>query len=133
MPSLSGKATVQGALTLCKFVEKTLDTAYDSGLAWRRIKRFLGQRDERIGMKTRRKPLQAHRRHLPVAVAARASQQIDLTCQTLDKRLTKFGKKGRIFARSSGESRVQSSSFIGHSATLSRKSVKLALKRPLTW
>jgi hypothetical protein len=54
------------------------------------------QRDQTGCMKRRGKTFQALRSHLPVAIAPRAAQQIDLPTRTFDKSRAQFAKQRRV-------------------------------------
>jgi hypothetical protein len=78
-------------------VQKSLEPADDAGLSRRAVERFLGEGDQRFGMKARGQPLEPHRGDLPIAVAARPTQQIDLPGKAFAESVAQFGKQLRIF------------------------------------
>lgn len=87
--------------------EIVLQTPHDHRVTRRGIERKFGKVCQGFGMEAGRQPLEAHCGHLPVAIAARAAQQIDLTRQAVDERTAQFRQQLRIIAGSSRQSRVQ--------------------------
>ena len=116
-----------------EIVQKGLQAADDAGLARSAVERFFGQQDQLFGVKAGGQAFEPHRRDLPVAVAARAPQQIDLPRQTLDKSEPQLGKQRRILARSGGESGVEGSSFIDHAERLIAIRLNRGLSDSGTW
>jgi len=82
--------------------EIALQAAQDYRVTRRAVERQFGQVCQGFGMKACRQSLEPHRRHLPVAVATRAAEQIDLARETVDKCPAQFSHQLRIVAGSSG-------------------------------
>lgn len=101
-----------------KTVDEALDPAHHAGFSGGGIKRFLGQRDQRIGVKTGGQPLQPQRGHLPVAIAARSPQQIGLAQDAGDKCLAQLDKYLQIRTCRGSDSRIESACFVSHGTTL---------------
>ena len=118
MPGSDAKIWARGGSGLRECIDELLQAAHDSGIAWRGLKRFLGEIAERFGVKTCRKPLQPQGRELPIAIAARAPEQIDLTRDAFKEGPAQLGKQLRIVARRRCECRVQSSGFVGHAGAI---------------
>ena len=101
-----------------KLVKKALQTPHDGGLSRGGFQRFLGQNDQRFGMKAGGKPLEAHGRDLPVAVAARTAQQVDLPRQAFREGRTQLREQLGIVARGGGQRGIKGTCFIRHPALL---------------
>ena len=67
-------------------------------------------------MEARAEALEAQRRDFPVAVAARAAQQVDLLRQALDEGRAQLCEQRRVLARRGRQGRVEISGFVGHPA-----------------
>lgn len=74
-------------------VQKCLQAPHDSRFARSRLKRLIGQNDQLVGMKACSQPFETQSRHLPVAIAARPAQQINLPGKAFGKCLPQFGKQ----------------------------------------
>ena len=92
VPSGAANRLGNSSLSCCKFVKKLADPAQDQRVARRTFKRFFGQPDQLLGVESCRNALEPHRAHLPIPVAARTLQQIDLTFDAFDKGLTQLKK-----------------------------------------
>lgn len=71
--------------------------------------------------------LQPHRRHVPVAIAARTAQQIDLPLGTFDECGPQFAHQIGIVPGGSGEVCVEGGTFVGHATGLRVKSLRRGL------
>ena len=91
------------------FDEIMLQAAHDHRIAWCSVERQFCKVCQRFVMKAGRQPLEPHRCHLPVAIAARPAQQIDLPRETIDERPAQFRQQLRIITGCRRQSRVQSS------------------------
>ena len=89
--------------------EIVLEAAHDHRIARRGIERQFGKVGQRFGMKAGRQSLEPHCRHLPIAVAARTAEQIDLAREAFNKSAAQFRQQLRIIAGSRRQSRVKSS------------------------
>jgi len=69
-------------------------------------------------MEARRQPLEAHRRDVPVAVAARAIEQVDVVFEALDKGPAQLRQQLGIVSGRSRERRVEGTDFVSHAAGL---------------
>lgn len=75
--------------------------AQNRRIAGHRLQRLFGKGDQRTGIEAGRQPLEPHRRNLPIAIAARPPQQVDLARKAVDKGLPQFKKQRCIIARCS--------------------------------
>ena len=78
------------------------------------VERFLCQLDEVEGVEARSEPFQAQRRHLPVAVAPGAADQIHLLGEAFDEGHAQLLAQGQILARRSGQGRVEITCLMHH-------------------
>ena len=101
--------------------EIVLQTAHDHRVPRRSVERQFGKVCQGFGMEAGGQPLEPHRGHLPVAIATRAAQQIDLARETVDECTAQFRQQLRIIPGGSRQSRVQSTRFISHSGGLTEE------------
>ena len=90
------------------------DFPHTGRFARRRFDRVLRGVKQFFGVETRRQPLKAHGRDVPVAVASRPSQQIQLLVRAFNKRCSQLVHQRRIIAGCRGQSRIEGSAFIRH-------------------
>lgn len=79
-------------------IKRRRDVSQHSRLSWCALQRFVGERDQFLGMECRGEAFQAQRCHFPVPVAARAAQQIKLPARSFDKRGPQLAEQLRIVA-----------------------------------
>jgi hypothetical protein len=80
------------------------------------VKGRLGGLKQVLGMEAGRKPLQPHRRHVPVAIAAGAPEQIELAGRTFEESGPQFAAQDGISARRSGKGRIKGTVVERHAA-----------------
>lgn len=94
--------------------QKCLNLADHGGFTGRGIDCFIRQHNQVAGMKARRQPFQAHGCNIPIGIAARPFQQVDLARQTVNKCTAQLRQQSGIFACSSRQSGIKSAVFIQH-------------------
>lgn len=96
-------------------------------VAGHRFERRFGKREQAVGMEAGGKTLQPHRGHLPIAVASRPAQKVDLPLRTLDECCAQLADQLRVMPGSSGEICVERTTFVGHPGTLEAKALRRGL------
>jgi len=117
-------ADIRGGSPQRKFVEKGLQLAQNHRIARRAVQRLLRHRNQRPDLKTGRQPFEAHRGHFPIAVTARAAQQINLPGKTFMKAGAQFTHQHRIIASGGGKGCVKSACFISHDDYITHQKLK---------
>ncbi len=88
---------------LVELLQKIVETAQRDRIARCRVDGGLPQRDQLFCMEARREALDPLRGNQPVAIAARAAQEIDLLGKAFAKGATQLAEQRGIVTRSSGE------------------------------
>ena len=101
-----------------------LDIADRGWFARRTVERMFGRKKQIFGVKARREAFQPHRRDIPVAITARAFQQIKLFDRAVVKSQPQFTQQVRIISCSCCQGGVKGSGFIDHAEVRSCNGVK---------
>ena len=88
-------------------------------LSGRAGERFLGERDQVLGMERRGQALQTQRGHFPIAVAACAAKQAELATRAFDERGAQLAKKLRIIAGCHSEMGIDCVTEVSHTQQIS--------------
>lgn len=99
---------------IAKIAHRQIELAQDNRIAGGAFQRNVGKIGDALNAEAGGEALESERGEMPVGVAPRASQQVDLARGAFDKRPAQFGNKGRIAANCGGQRRVQCSGFISH-------------------
>jgi len=94
--------------------KERLEPAQRHRIAGRGLQGLVRQFDQLIGMEARRQPFQPHRRDLPVAIATRTVEQVDLAIYTFDERQPQFLKKRKVIASGGSERCIEITGKISH-------------------
>ena len=107
-----------------QFIMEGLEPSQHTRLARCPVERFLCQIKQCARVKACRKPFQAKRGNLPVAVAAGTAQQINIAPDAFRKEGAQFCPENRIVSGCGGQCFVEGSCFVGHACRSSAKRVK---------
>jgi hypothetical protein len=99
---------------LGEFSDEPLQPPQDSRVARRGGENFIDDFVESFGVEAGGKAFEAQRSELPIAVATRAPEQIDLSGDTLVKCVAQLCQQLGIIPCGSGEGRVESTGFESH-------------------
>lgn len=102
-----------------EFVEKSLQAPNHGGIAWCGRECLFSEYDQRLGVKRGRKSLESQCSDLPVSVATRSAQKIDLARKTLGEGQPKLRKQRLVLASGGGKGGVKSSNFVYHATSCS--------------
>ena len=132
-PKRSRNGCQAGERSACEFGAQAVEPAQHSRLARRAVEGLLGEADQFGRVERRAESLEAHRGDLPVAVAARAAQQVDLLGQALDEGCAQLTQQRRVLARRGRQRRVKISGFVGHSPSIVEEFLRRGLSYLALW
>lgn len=104
---------LSGALA-CEVGKHLLNLADGARFTRSRFKSALRRVEQIFGVKTGSQAFEAHRRNIPIAIAARPAQQIKLLVRAVDKGTAQLMHQRMIIACCRSESRIERSTFIRH-------------------
>ncbi len=124
MPRRSLSAAGVSRLGAGKARDHRFNLADRHWLTWGGVKRDFGRLKQVFGMEAGRKTLQPHRRDMPIAIAARALQQIELARRAFKKCGPQLAQQSGIIASSRREGRIKSTVVKRHKRRDKRDRVK---------
>lgn len=86
----------------------------DDRIAGCAFQRFVGQIHHVVHAETGRQSPEPHRREVPIGIATRALEEVELALHPGNECRAKLGEQGGILANGRGQSGFKSTGFIGH-------------------
>ncbi len=109
------------SVRVAEIIEQAANTIDDNRIARRSIHRFIGQMHQRRYAKAGGKTLKAQRGKMPVSVAPRPFQQVQLPPRAFQKRCVQFDDQQRVIPHCRCQIAIQGAIFKSHAVAIAQQ------------